>query len=150
MIADGATLGEDLIGPMRTASTPQSRLPSGFTHADFQIDFDAGQVTCPGGHTTLIISSGGSGQQAVLARKTSPPVRCGRAAVPARKKGAHYTSSRTITTPWPHDAARRRKRSKMPTTSIVLVSKAACRRWCAGAASVCVDIPGKRKITYGR
>jgi transposase len=70
MIADGKPLGEDLIGPMRTASTPQSRLPDGFTHADFQIDFEAGQVTGPGGHTTPIISSGSSGQQAVFARKT--------------------------------------------------------------------------------
>ena len=70
MIADGRPLGEDLIGPMRPTSTPQSRLPDGFTHADFSIDFDAGQVTCPGGHTTLIISSGSSGQQAVFPRKT--------------------------------------------------------------------------------
>jgi transposase len=70
LIADGRPMGEELIGPMRTASTPQSRLPDGFTHADFQIDFEAGQVTCPGGHTTLIISSGIGGKQAVFARKT--------------------------------------------------------------------------------
>ena len=70
LLAEGRLLGEELIGPMRTTSTPQSRLPDGLTHADFQIDFEAGQVTCPGGQTTLIISSGSSGQQAVFSRKT--------------------------------------------------------------------------------
>jgi len=69
LLAEGRLLGEELIGPMRTTSTPQSRLPDGLTHTDFQIDFEYGQVTCPGGHTTLIISSGSSGQQAVFPRK---------------------------------------------------------------------------------
>jgi transposase len=69
MIAEGRLLGEELIGPMRTTSTPQSRMENGLTHADFQIDFHAGQVICPGGQTTLIISSGSSGQQAVFPRK---------------------------------------------------------------------------------
>ncbi len=70
LIAQGKLLGEDMIGPMRTTSTPQSRLPDGLTHADFLIDFEARQVTCPGGNTALIISSGSSGRQAVFARKT--------------------------------------------------------------------------------
>lgn len=70
LIAEGRLLGEELIGPMRTTSTPQSRLPNGLTHADFIIDFEAGKVTCPGGNTTLITSSGTSGRQAVFSRKT--------------------------------------------------------------------------------
>jgi transposase len=70
LIAAGRPLGEELIGPIRAVSTPQSRLPDGLTHADFQIDFESGVVICPGGHTTLIISSGSSGKQAVFARKT--------------------------------------------------------------------------------
>jgi transposase len=69
-IKDGRPLGEDLIGPIRTTITPQSKLPNGFSHADFQIDFESRQVTCPAGHTTPIISSGKSGDQAVFARKT--------------------------------------------------------------------------------
>jgi len=38
--------------------------------ADFQIDFDLRQVTCPGGHTTPIILSGKNGEQAVFPQKT--------------------------------------------------------------------------------
>jgi len=68
-IKDGRTLGEDLLGPIRTTVTPQSKLPDGFTHADFQIDFELRQVTCPGGHTTPIISSGKNGDQAIFPRK---------------------------------------------------------------------------------
>jgi len=44
LIADGRPLGEELIGPMRTTSTPQSRLADGLTHADFLIDFERGHV----------------------------------------------------------------------------------------------------------
>jgi transposase len=69
-IKDGRPLGEDLIGPIRTTVTPQSKLPDGFSHADFQIDFELRQVTCPAGHTTPIISSGKSGDQAGFSRKT--------------------------------------------------------------------------------
>jgi transposase len=69
-IKDGRTNGEELIGPIRTTVTPQSKLPNGFAHADFQIDFELRQVRCPGGQTTSIISSGKNGLQAVFPRKT--------------------------------------------------------------------------------
>ncbi|MGA9223443.1 MAG: transposase, partial [Pseudomonas graminis] len=69
-IKDGRTIGEELLGPIRTTVTPQSKLPDGFTHADFQIDFVQRQVMCPAGHTTPIISSGKNGEQAVFPRKT--------------------------------------------------------------------------------
>jgi transposase len=50
--------GEELIGPIRDVHTPQDKLPDGLTHADFQIDWDAKQVTCPAGHTTGIFTVG--------------------------------------------------------------------------------------------
>ncbi|NJO82239.1 MAG: IS1182 family transposase [Blastochloris sp.] len=50
--------GEDLIGPIRAASTPQSKLPGGLTHADFDVDWDGKQVTCPQGHTVTITTNG--------------------------------------------------------------------------------------------
>jgi transposase len=50
-LASSATYGEELLGPLSTPSTPQSRMEDGFTHADFQIDLEARWVTCPGGHT---------------------------------------------------------------------------------------------------
>jgi transposase len=69
-IADGRPIGEDLIGPIRTTVTPQSKLPDGFSHADFRIDFELRQVACPAGHTTPIIASGKCGDQAIFSRKT--------------------------------------------------------------------------------
>jgi transposase len=68
-IKDGRTSGEELLGPIRTTVTPQSKLPDGFSHADFQIDFDQRLVICPGGQTTPITSSGKNGEQAVFPRK---------------------------------------------------------------------------------
>jgi transposase len=69
-IADGRPLGEDLIGPIRTTVTPQSKLPDGFSHADFQIDFDAKRVTCPNGQTAPIERSGVQGTQATFRAAT--------------------------------------------------------------------------------
>jgi len=57
-IAASRLLGEDLLGPLRRGSSPQQRLPDGLTHADFQVDWDAKQVTCPQGHTTVIFPAG--------------------------------------------------------------------------------------------
>jgi transposase len=42
--------GEDLVGPAPKASSPQSRMEGGFTHADFQIDVEREQAVCPAGH----------------------------------------------------------------------------------------------------
>src|SRR5262249_4966299 len=49
---------EDLVGPLRRGSSPQQRQKDGLTHADFQVDWDAKQVTCLQGHTTLIFPAG--------------------------------------------------------------------------------------------
>ena len=59
-IASGAAdFGEDLIGRIRHAPpTPQSQMPDGLTHADFQIDWEGKQVTCPAGHTAVITTNG--------------------------------------------------------------------------------------------
>jgi transposase len=59
-IASGATdFGEDLIGRIRHAPpTPQSQMPDGLTHADFQIDWEGKQVTCPAGHTAVMTTNG--------------------------------------------------------------------------------------------
>jgi transposase len=65
-IKDGRTNGEDLLGPIRTTVTPQSKLKDGFTHADFQIDFEAKLVTCPNGQTAPIERSGVQGTQATF------------------------------------------------------------------------------------
>lgn len=65
-IKDGRTVGEDLIGPIRTTVTPQSKLPDGFSHADFLIDFEAKLVTCPNGQTAPIERSGVQGTQATF------------------------------------------------------------------------------------
>jgi transposase len=66
----GRVFGEELIGPIRTTVTPQSKLPDGFSHADFQINFEAMQVTCPAGNTVLIEHSGKQGTQATFPRAT--------------------------------------------------------------------------------
>lgn len=41
---------EDLIGPIREASSPQSRMEAGLTHKDFQIDIEQRTAICPAGH----------------------------------------------------------------------------------------------------
>lgn len=58
--------GEELVGPIHHTVTAQSKLPDGLTHADFQIDLEAKQVTCPGGQTTVIFSCGDGGSQATF------------------------------------------------------------------------------------
>ncbi|MFL5804700.1 MAG: transposase [Roseiflexaceae bacterium] len=68
-LASSAGYREDLRGPLATPSTPQSRLPDGLTHADFQIDLEAGQVSCPGGHTAALQSSGPGHLQAQFKRR---------------------------------------------------------------------------------
>jgi transposase len=68
-LKDGRVVGEELLGPIRTTVTPQSRLPDGFSYADFLIDFEQREVTCPAGHATLMISSGKNGVQAIFPRK---------------------------------------------------------------------------------
>src|SRR5258706_5046906 len=68
-LASSAGYPEDLRGPLATPSTPQSRLPDGLTHADFQIDLEARQVSCPGGHTTILRSSGSGHLQAQFKRR---------------------------------------------------------------------------------
>ena len=65
----GKPLHEDLIGPIRNYSSPQTRLPDGFTHADFDIDFENGIVTCPNGKHASIVAGGADGQQALFARE---------------------------------------------------------------------------------
>lgn len=65
-IVNGQALDENLLGPIRTTVTKQSKLPDGFTHADFQIDFEGQQVTCPNGHTTPIFSTKEQGFQAIF------------------------------------------------------------------------------------
>jgi transposase len=57
-IAASRLLGEDLVGPLRRGSSPQQRQKDGLTHADFHVDWDAKQVMCPQGHTTLIFPAG--------------------------------------------------------------------------------------------
>jgi len=70
-IAASRLLGEELIGPLRRGSSPQQRRADGLTHADFQIDFEHKQVTCPQGHTTVIFSAGKlHDYQATFAAKT--------------------------------------------------------------------------------
>jgi transposase len=69
-LKDGRLMDEELLGPIRTTVTPQSKLPDGFTHADFVIDFEQRQVTCPAGQTTLIERSGKQGSQATFPRAT--------------------------------------------------------------------------------
>jgi transposase len=69
-IADGQTLGEELLGPIRTTVTPQSKLPDGFSHADFLIDFALKLVTCPNGQTAPIERSGTQGTQATFRAAT--------------------------------------------------------------------------------
>lgn len=49
-LAAAEARGEDLIGPIQAAPSPQAKLPDGFTHADFQIDVAARTATCPAGH----------------------------------------------------------------------------------------------------
>lgn len=60
-IKDGrANYGEDLIGPIRDVTTPQSKRPDGLIQADFQIDLLSGQVICPGG-IEVFMTKGGDG-----------------------------------------------------------------------------------------
>ena len=49
-----ATYAETLLGYAPGRSTPQSRMPGGLTHNDFQINLIAATVTCPGGYATLL------------------------------------------------------------------------------------------------
>lgn len=51
-------LEENLIGPLKRGTSPQQRQPDGLTHADFTIDFEGKQVTCPQSHTTVIFTAG--------------------------------------------------------------------------------------------
>jgi hypothetical protein len=41
-------------------------MPDGFTHTDFQIDFEQRLVTCPGGQTKAMHTSGDQGWQAIF------------------------------------------------------------------------------------
>jgi transposase len=41
----------DLVGPVATNHSPQTRLPNGITAEQFQINQEAGTATCPAGHT---------------------------------------------------------------------------------------------------
>ncbi|NTW03131.1 MAG: hypothetical protein HGA19_17935, partial [Oscillochloris sp.] len=56
--------GEELIGPIREAHIPQDKIPGGFTHTDFQIDWEGKRVTCPAGQQVPITLAGNSGHQA--------------------------------------------------------------------------------------
>jgi hypothetical protein len=70
-IAASRKLGEDLLGPLKRGSSPQQRRADGLTHADFRIDLEHKQVTCPQGHTTVIFSAGKlHDYQATFAAKT--------------------------------------------------------------------------------
>ena len=50
--------GEELVGPIRGVGTPQAKIPDSLSQADFQVDWEAKQVTCPGGHTAVITTNG--------------------------------------------------------------------------------------------
>src|SRR5262249_10155183 len=54
------------VGPMRETVTPQSKLPDGFTQADFHIHVAARAVSCPNGHTTVLSATKDGGYQAIF------------------------------------------------------------------------------------
>jgi transposase len=69
-LASSAKYGEELLGPLSTPSTPQSRMQDGLTNADFQIDLEARQVTCPSGQTAKLQRQGKQGWRAQFAAAT--------------------------------------------------------------------------------
>jgi len=66
LLKDGRSNGEELVGPIRTTVTAQSKLPNGLTHKDFQIDLVSGQVICPAGIEVFITNSGDDSRQATF------------------------------------------------------------------------------------
>src|SRR5258706_13379921 len=69
-LASSAKYGEELLGPLSTPSTPQSRMQDGLTLADFQIDLEARQVRCPNGQTARLRRQGKQGWRAQFAPAT--------------------------------------------------------------------------------
>jgi transposase len=86
-IKDGQTVGENLIGPIRSTITPQSKLPDGFSHADFQIDFALKLVTCPHGQSAPIERSGVQGTQATFRAATCADCRLHARCCTGKKEG---------------------------------------------------------------
>jgi len=89
-LASSATYGEELLGPLSTPSTPQSRLEDGITNDQFQADFDQRTVTCPGGHTARLKRQGKQGWRAQFAAATC-------AACPLRSRCCSGKAGRGLT-----------------------------------------------------
>jgi transposase len=94
--------GEELIGPIRNTATAQSKIPNGFTHADFQVDWESKRVTCPAGHNTVIFSTGTQGLQATfkakLCRACPLQARCctGKKEGRSLRFGPHYPETQEL------------------------------------------------------
>ncbi len=69
LLKDGRTNGEELLGPIRSVATAQSKLPNGLTHKDFQIDLISGQVICPAGIEVFLTNGGHDSRQATFPAK---------------------------------------------------------------------------------
>jgi len=50
-LADSAQMGEDLLGPVPAAHSPQARLPEGLTQDQFTVDLAQGTAFCPAGQS---------------------------------------------------------------------------------------------------
>ena len=60
-LASSAKYSEELLGPLSTPSTPQSRMQDGITNDQFQVDFEQRTVRCPQGHTARLKRQGKAG-----------------------------------------------------------------------------------------
>lgn len=110
----GATLdasadrGEDLMGPAPADHSPQSRLPDGITHDQFQVNQASSSATCPAGHVSRGHSQAADGSQQF---KFAPAV-C--LACPLRARCCTGQGGRTITF-GPHYAVLQAARARQQT-----------------------------------
>jgi transposase len=69
VVSEAARHGIALIGPLLADTSAQARAAKGYARADFTIDYDAQQVTCPQGKTSASWSPCAQrGQDAIVAR----------------------------------------------------------------------------------
>jgi transposase len=108
-LSASAAVGEELLGPLPAAQSPQARLPEGLTQSHFQIDLAQRQVQCPAGQVVSARCQRADGTlQFDFAATTC-------AACPLRARCCTGTGGRTITVS-PHYAALQAARMRQHTT----------------------------------
>jgi hypothetical protein len=108
-LAESEQRGIELVGPI---GLDTSKKPAGYRQADFKLDFEAGQATCPEGHTVALWLRGDPpGSQGSMADFKGHCTTC-----PARQVCASAGSSRKIQ-PGPYYEHREARRAEQQTAA---------------------------------